>query len=155
MVRSNELCDDIGHSQARTAMTQINPDRSARPGNPPDAVACIIRHQQRAILVHHQTRRAAMGMLAIAASEPATSPLRAIDIAALLVRADLVGPAGDPPGAEHLADDAVEALELRPEPLRSALEGDASLDPSIGWGIARGGVADAADIARAGLIRRL
>ena len=67
-------------------------------------------------------RRAAMGMLAVAATQPIGSPLRPIDIAALAHRAGLDALPSPMPGVDDLADAALEAWDLLPAALVDALE---------------------------------
>lgn len=92
-------------------------------------------------------RRAAMGMLAVAAAQPAGSALRPLDLAALVQRAGLAGLSAPFPGLDQLADDAAEALEVLPPVVLEALVSDAGLPRpghgAVGWGVASAGVADA------------
>lgn len=88
-------------------------------------------------------RRAAMGMLALAASQPAPATLRPLDVAALAHRAGLDSLRAPLPGADRLADDAVEAWDLLPAAMHEALAGDAPPGRGACWGIARVGLANA------------
>lgn len=88
-------------------------------------------------------RRAAMGMLAVAVSQPASAALRPLDVAAMAHRAGIDSLRAPLPDAARLAADAVEAWDLLPAALHEALAGDDPPNRGIGWGIARAGLVDA------------
>lgn len=88
-------------------------------------------------------QQAAMGMLAVAATEPGSMLLRAIDIAALAHRAGLDALGHEFPGAEQIVDDVMEALDCLPDVLIDALDSEDPPNPGVSWRIARQGVSDA------------